>query len=323
MATDFRLREVLPQITDALMATYTECRRTNHLGHKPLPSREAIADIMADLMDVLYPGFVRRQNLHMGNVEYHVGDLLDGLHDKLTQQIARALRHEYEDPSKYAETFPNAPPTDFEAVAQQKTVEFLFRLAELRHKLERDVEAAFVGDPAAKSIPEIIFCYPGIEAVTTYRLAHELLLINVPLIPRMMTEYAHSRTGIDIHPGARIGDSFFIDHGTGVVIGETCDIGNHVKLYQGVTLGALSFPRDAFGNIVRGVKRHPTLEDHVVVYANATVLGGTTVVGHHAAIGSNVWLTHSVEPNTIVSLEKPSLRIRVPGEPEFATSYQI
>jgi serine O-acetyltransferase len=300
MATDIRLKEGLPEITEALVATYTECQHINHLGHKPLPSREAIIDIICDLMDILYPGFVRRQNLHIGNVEYHVGDLVDGLHDKLTQQIARVLRHDVQEN------------IDFESMAQQKTIEFLKRLPELRYILEEDVLAAFVGDPAAKSYPEIIFCYPGLEAITVYRLAHELLLLDVPLIPRMMTEHAHSKTGIDIHPGARIGSSFFIDHGTGVVIGETCDIGKHVKLYQGVTLGALSFPRDDSGNIIRGMKRHPTLEDEVVIYANATILGGDTVIGHHAVIGSNVWLTQSVEPFTTVSLEKPSLRIRVP-----------
>src|SRR5262249_14368504 len=161
-------------------------------------------------------------------------------------------------------------------LAQQRAVDLLRRLPGLRTLLDKDVQAAFEGDPAAKSYPEIIFCYPGLEAVTVYRIAHELLLLGVPLIPRMMTEHAHSQTGIDIHPGARIGPSFFIDHGTGVVIGETCDIGTHVKLYQGVTLGALSFPRDAAGNIIRGMKRHPTLEDDVVVYANATILGGDT-----------------------------------------------
>jgi serine O-acetyltransferase len=303
MATDIRLKEGLPEITEALVATYTECKHINHLGHKPLPSREVIVEILADLMDILYPGYVRRQNLHIGNVEYHVGDLIDGLHDKLTQQIARTLRHDYE---------ADGGPVDFEALAQQKTIELLRRLPDLRTVLELDVQAAFEGDPAAKNYHEIIFCYPGLEAVTVYRIAHELLLLGVPLIPRMMTEHAHSKTGIDIHPGARIGPSFFIDHGTGVVIGETCDIGAHVKLYQGVTLGALSFPRDAAGNIIRGMKRHPTLENDVVVYANATILGGDTVIGHHAVIGSSVWLTHGVEPYTMVSMEKPSLRIKSP-----------
>lgn len=311
MATDIRLKETLPEITEAIVATYTECRHINHLGHRPLPSKDAVADILEDLLDVLFPGFRRRQNLHLGNMEYHVGDLVDKLHDKLTQQITRALRHEHQGDG-----------IDFEALAQEKTVEFLKRLPEVRCLLEDDVESAYLGDPAAKSHHEIIFCYPGLEAVTVYRIAHELVLLSVPLIPRMMTELAHSRTGIDIHPGARIGPGFFIDHGTGVVIGETCDIGRNVKLYQGVTLGALSFPRDASGNIIRGMKRHPTLEDDVVVYANATILGGDTVVGHHAVIGSNVWLTQSVDPGTVVSLEKPQLRMKADGKAP-AWAYQI
>lgn len=314
MATDIRLKEALPEVTEAIVATYTECNRTSHLGHKPLPNREAIVEILEDLMDILYPGYWRRQNLHMGNVEYHVGDLIDGLHDKLTQQIARALRHEY---------CQKTPHADFEALAQQKTVELLRRLPDLRLLLDDDVQAAFEGDPAAKGFHEIIFCYPGLFAVTIYRVAHELLLLGVPLIPRMMTEYAHMKTGVDIHPGARIGRAFFIDHGTGVVIGETCDIGTNVKLYQGVTLGALSFPRDVDGNIIRGMKRHPTLEHDVVVYANATILGGETIVGHHSVIGSSVWLTHSVPPHTIVSLEKPSLRIKGIEPHDLVPTYQI
>jgi serine O-acetyltransferase len=319
MATDIRLKEALPEITEAVVATYTECSRTSHLGHRPLPNREAIAEIVCDFMDILYPGYWRRQNLHLGNVEYHVGDLIDGLHDKLTQQIARALRHEHE--CGGVET---GSAEDLEKEAQQKTVDLLRRLPDIRFVLEQDLEAAFEGDPAAKSYHEIIFCYPGLEAVTVYRIAHQLLLLGVPLIPRMMTESAHSRTGIDIHPGARIKTGFFIDHGTGVVIGETCDIGRNVKLYQGVTLGALSFPRDASGNIIRGMKRHPTLEDEVVVYANATILGGDTIIGHHAVIGSNVWLTQSVAPYTVVALEKPSLRMRSPGGGNgFVPDYQI
>ena len=176
--------------------------------------------------------------------------------------------------------------------------------------LATDAEAAFTGDPACRSIDEVIFCYPGLEAITVHRLAHELLTLGVPFIPRMMSEYSHKQTGIDIHPGANIGDHFFIDHGTGVVIGETCDIGSHVKLYQGVTLGALSFATDGDGALVRDTKRHPTLEDRVIIYANATVLGGATVVGHDSVIGSSVWLTRSVAPHSTVTLEKPKLRIR-------------
>ena len=317
MATDIRLKESLPEITEALVATYTECKYINHLGHKPLPSREAIVDILADLFDILYPNFTRRQNLHIGNVEYHIGDLVDGLHDKLMQQFGRALRHEQDCQAVVADN------EDFEAMAQQKAVDFLRRLPDVRLLLEQDVESAFLGDPAAKSHHEIVFCYPGLEAISVYRLAHEMLLLGIPLIPRMMTECAHSKTGIDIHPGARIGHGFFIDHGTGVVIGETCDIGRNVKLYQGVTLGALSFPRDADGNIIRGMKRHPTLEDEVVVYANATILGGDTVIGKHAVIGSNVWLTQSVAPQTVVSLEKPSLRMKGPETQDLVPKYQI
>jgi serine O-acetyltransferase len=314
MAPDIRLKESLPEITEAILATYTQCSHINHLAHKPLPSREAVVDVLTDFLEIIYPGFIRRQNLHMGNVEYHVGDLVDGLHDKLTQQIARALRHDSQ-----SERGTN----DFEGSGQQITIELLKRLPQLRTILEQDVQAAFEGDPAAKGYHEIVFCYPGVEAVTIYRIAHEMLLLGVPLIPRLMTEYAHSKTGIDIHPGAKIGPGFFIDHGTGVVIGETCEIGTRVKLYQGVTLGALSFPRDAQGNVIRGKKRHPTLEDDVVVYANATILGGQTVVGHHAVIGSSVWLTHSVVPYALVSLEKPSLRIRGPETGDAVLPYEI
>jgi serine O-acetyltransferase len=176
--------------------------------------------------------------------------------------------------------------------------------------LAADVQAAYDGDPACNSLDEVIFCYPGLEAVTVYRLAHELQQIGVPFIPRMMTEWAHKETGIDIHPGARIGRHFFIDHGTGVVIGETCEIGDHVKLYQGVTLGALSFPTDAHGKLIRNRKRHPTIEDRVVIYASATILGGRTIIGHDSVVGSSVWLTRSVAPYSTVTLESPRLRIR-------------
>ncbi len=313
MATDIRLRDELREVTEALVDTYESCGRTHHLGHSSLPSTEGVADILADLSDVLFPGFARRQNLHRGNVEYYVGSLVDGLHDKLTHQVSRALRHELGEES---------PHVDFEALAQQKVMTFLRRLPELRGVLEEDVTAAFEGDPAAHSHIEIVWCYPGIIAVSTYRLAHEMLGIGVPLIPRMMTECAHSKTGIDIHPGATIGPGFFIDHGTGVVIGETCIIGRNVRLYQGVTLGALSFPRDAEGQLIRGAKRHPTLEDEVVVYANATILGGETTIGKGAVIGSNVWLTNSVPPNTQVVIEKPSLRVRG-GEDPGTLMYHI
>ncbi len=302
MATDIRLKEELPTITEQLIDTYTECSRMNHLAHEPLPNRDAVAEIVADLHEVLYPGYGKRQSLHIGNIGYYVGSLMDALHDKLTQQIARALRHELCE---------EAPHVDCEKMAQPKAVELLRRLPEIRKTLEQDVDAAFRGDPAARSHHEIIFCYPGLEAITVFRVAHELHALAVPFIPRMMTEFAHAKTGIDIHPGATIGPGFFIDHGTGVVIGETCELGRNVKLYQGVTLGALSFSKDDDGGLVHGsYKRHPTLKDDVVVYANATILGGQTSIGERSVIGSNVWLTESVPADTTVVLEKPKLRLR-------------
>ena len=199
---------------------------------------------------------------------------------------------------------------DFSALSQTKAFEFLETLPEIRQMLAADVQAAFDGDPAAKNLDEIIFCYPGLEAITVHRIAHELYRLQVPFIPRIMSEWSHSRTGIDIHPGAQIGPSFFIDHGTGVVIGETTVIERQVKLYQGVTLGALSFPKDESGNIIRGAKRHPTIEEGVVIYANATVLGGDTVIGRNSVIGSSCAVSKSVAPNTIVTLDKPQLRFR-------------
>ncbi|MDZ7619683.1 MAG: serine O-acetyltransferase EpsC, partial [Patescibacteria group bacterium] len=267
---------------------------------------EAVNNATEDLKEVLFPGYRRGDGLHLGNVTYHTGDLIDRLHDRLSVQIARAMCHEA---GKNSRCNPEQK-ADFETVGHKKALAFLERLPELRHILALDVEAAYVGDPACKSLDEVIFCYPGLEAVTVYRLAHLLHDLNVPLIPRMMTEWAHRRTGIDIHPGATIGRHFFIDHGTGVVVGETTELGEHVKLYQGVTLGALSFPTDAHGNLVRGQKRHPTIEDRVVIYANATILGGETVIGHDAVIGASTWITHSVPPRTVVTLEKPAMRIR-------------
>ncbi|NUQ61452.1 MAG: serine acetyltransferase [Pirellulales bacterium] len=314
MASDFRLKERLPELTDRIVSTYAEVGTIHHLGHCPLPNYEAVISATEKLKEILYPGYRRRDGLHLGNVTYHVGDLIDKLHDELTLQIARALCHE----SGANLTCDCQTRSDFEAMGQARTMAFLEQLPRLRKVLALDVEAAYAGDPACKSLDEVIFCYPGLEAITVYRLAHLLHQLEIPLIPRMMTEWAHSRTGIDIHPGAKIGKYFFIDHGTGVVIGETCDIGDWVKLYQGVTLGALSFPKDAEGKLVRGIKRHPTIEDRVVIYANATVLGGETVLGHDSVIGSSVWLTQSVAPHTTVTLERPQLRMRGEQADELA-----
>ena len=309
MSSDTPGKNRLPDVTDQVVATYSQIGTINHLGHSPLPHNDAVIEITHDLMEVIYPGYQRRQKLHAGNVAYHVGDLLEGLSNALTQQIARALRHKQalansDDPQ-------SADANDaFEELAKQKTIALLESLPRLRELLATDVQAAYDGDPAAQGLDEIILCYPGLQAITVHRLAHELYGLDVPFIPRMMAEWSHNRTGIDIHPGATIGPSFFIDHGTGVVIGETTEIAAHVKLYQGVTLGALSFPKDDSGQLVRGQKRHPTIEEGVVIYANATVLGGETVIGSRSVIGASVSLIQSVPPNTVVTIEKPQLKFR-------------
>ncbi len=305
MATDLRRKEELTDLTDRILETYDRIGKINHLGHSPLPNIGAVHEILQDIQEIIFPGYRRRQNLHGANVGYYIGDLIDGLHDKLTQQIARAIRHERKTLEQEGDC-----DVDYEALGQIKTLQFLDRIPELRATLAQDVQFAFDGDPAATGLDEIIFCYPGLEAITVQRIAHELQRLRVPFIPRMMTEWAHARTGIDIHPGAKIGPSFFIDHGTGVVIGETCDIAAFVKIYQGVTLGALSFPRDEQGNIIRGKKRHPTIEEGVVIYANATILGGDTVIGAGSVIGASVTLSKSIPANTVVTVDKPSLKFR-------------
>lgn len=322
MASDLRLKEQLPNLTDRIVKSYTDIGTINHLGHCPLPSYQKVIAAIEQLKDVIYPGYRRRQGLHLGNITYHVGDLIDDLHDKLTTQIGRALLHEARVRS---DDVCGEEDEDYEAKGQAIAIHFLEQIPAVRKTLATDVQASYDGDPACKNLDEVIFCYPGLEAITVFRLAHELHKLEVPFIPRMMTEWAHQKTGIDIHPGATIGEYFFIDHGTGVVIGETCNIGEHVKIYQGVTLGALSFDTDADGKVVRDAKRHPTIEDRVVIYANATVLGGRTIVGENSVVGSSVWLTHSVEANTTVLLEKPNLRMRGDRPEELApeANYQI
>lgn len=304
----------LPLLTAKLVETYSAGSTASYLGQHPLPSRETTRELLDDLFELMYPGYGRRQNLHLGNVTYHVGDLLDSLSERLSRQVARALRHDPKCPTASS---------DVDAIAKQKTQQFLGKLPAIRKALEQDVQAAHDGDPAATGTAEVVFCYPGLYAITVYRLSHALLQMQVPLIPRMMAEHAHSQTGIDIHPAAQIGPRFFIDHGTGVVIGATCIIGERVTIYQGVTLGAYNFPRDDHGHLIRTTKRHPTLEDHVIVYANASVLGGDTVVGHHSIIGSNVRLSHSVAPYSSVVIGEPSLRIRTKSQPGDNLQFDI
>lgn len=308
MPVQMLLKDKLPEITDMIVQSYQDLGTINHLGYCPLPSMNEVIEIVEDLKELLYPGYKKRQNLHLGNIEYHVGDLVDSLCERMIIQICRALRHL--DMKEGINVCNDGHEHDYENLATRIVVDFFETIPAIRKLLATDVQAAFDGDPAAKGTDEIIFCYPGLEAVTVHRLAHELYKADVPYIPRMMAEWSHARTGIDIHPGAQIGPSFFIDHGTGVVIGETCIIHGNVKIYQGVTLGALSFPKDENGAIIRGAKRHPTIGEGTVIYANATILGGDTHIGAYSVIGASVSLSKSVPASTVVTIDKPSLRFR-------------
>ena len=289
-------------IARAIADTYgTLVPKLQHLAPTPLPDRNAVIRIVDELLQAIYPGYFGAKSVLPDNVVEHLSGLLDGVYGRLTEEIYRSIRSDCTSLDK------NCP--HCRAIAADHALDLLGRIPDLRRRLAHDVQAGYEGDPAAKGTDEVIFAYPAIYAISVFRIAHELSGMGIPLLPRIMTEYAHSRTGIDIHPGADIGKGFFIDHGTGVVIGETTRIGDNVKIYQGVTLGALSFPKDDAGNIVRGRKRHPTIEDHVVIYAGATILGGGTVIGEGSIIGGNVWLTKSVPRHTKVMNANPELVI--------------
>jgi serine O-acetyltransferase len=277
--------------------------KIHHLDRQPLPSHAEIIRVLVTSHELLFPGYIGAQGLAGDSLRLHVESRMSWLYETLTEQIRRAIGHS----QKIGEA------CDITArEASDCAAKFLSKFVSMRELLASDVDAAFDGDPAATCKDEIIFSYPSIYAVMVYRLAHEFFKMNIPLIPRIMTEHAHHRTGIDIHPGTSIGPRFFIDHGTGVVIGGTAVIGSNVKLYQGVTIGAFSFDKDGSGELVRNTKRHPTIEDDVVIYAGATILGGDTVIGRGSVIGGNVWLTHSVPPGTRVLQESPNLRIITP-----------
>jgi serine O-acetyltransferase len=299
----------LPQLVDEILASYRADARTQRIEQQFLPNKQTIIEITDLLLELTYPGFIGRHELNWQNAEYHAGAVVGRLYDTLTTEIEQCLCFERE----VCEQPPDEN-VDCSQIAVETTDAFLREIPVIRALLTTDVQAAYDGDPAATSTAEIILAYPAIIAITIYRYAHALQALRVPMMPRIMTEHAHRLTGIDIHPGATIGPSFFIDHGTGVVIGETCEIGAHVKIYQGVTLGALSFPKDARGRLIRGEKRHPTVRDHVTVYANATVLGADTVLGEGAVVGGSVFLTRSVEPYHQVSMTPPDLKIRPPRE---------
>jgi len=267
-----------------------------------VPSDESVRDILTRFQEVLFIGYFGKQEIPDWDLEPHLHVLMSQLFDSLATQIAKSLVHECKMPREGCDRC--------RSNGERNAAEIIGKIPRIREVLEGDVQAAYDGDPAAKSLDEIIFSYPGLRAIMVHRIAHELYLQDVPLLPRIMSEYAHAITGIDIHPGANIGRNFFIDHGTGVVIGETTLIGNNVKIYQGVTLGALSFPKDERGNLLRDIKRHPTLEDNVTVYSGTTILGGDTVIGRGSTVGGNVWLTGSVPSGTKVVIKTPELRMK-------------
>ena len=299
MTNEDRSRQ-LRQLTREVVATYGTFGSINRLGEKNLPSQTAVVTILEELQALVFPGYHGEPLPMDADLEVLVGARLEGLRRNLSAVIERTLKfcHQLDCECEKLWQMVGATSADkpFKAAADHVTMVYLAQLPEIRRLLDLDVQAAFEGDPAATNTDEVILCYPGITAISTHRLAHPLHQLGVPLVPRMMSEWSHHRSGADIHPGAEIGERIFIDHCTGVVIGETTLIGADVKIYQGVTLGALSFPRNPDGTLIKGGKRHPTIGDRVTIYANATILGGETVVGDGAVIGGGAWLTESVPP---------------------------
>src|ERR1051326_259140 len=294
----------LPQVVQTIRAPVTSSPRLQHLNRVYLPSRDVIIGIIERLRQLVFPGYFGKQGLTSANLPFRIGELVIELSDMLYEQVRCCLRYREQIPGTNGD---NEKCEQCDQEAAEIVGRFLDRVPHVRELLADDVEAAYDGDPAAQSTDETIFCYPGLFAITVQRLAHEFYEMKVPLLPRIMTEYAHSLTGIDIHPGAKLGRRFFIDHGTGVVVGETTEIGDNVKVYQGVTLGALA---PGYGQLLRGQKRHPTIEDDVTIYAGATILGGETRIGRGATIGGNVFLTSSVPPLNQVSAEPPKLKYK-------------
>jgi len=290
----------LTQIADNLVDSFQKYGGINHIDGANLPSREAVVEITRDLLRLVFPGFYDKKPIHSSQIVKYTSELVSSVARRLEAEIYKSL--EYRPCDK-------CDREDMAGTAARVTHDFLQELPAVRAILQTDVIAAYEGDPAAISNDEVIVAYPGIEAIATQRMAHPLYQRHVALIPRIMTEWAHNKTGIDIHPGAQIGKSFFIDHGTGVVIGETTVIGQHVKIYQGVTLGEKSFTKDEKGRVVKGNKRHPNIEDDVTIYAGATILGDVTI-GNGSIIGGNVWLLESVPPKSVVYQEAGQTRIR-------------
>jgi serine O-acetyltransferase len=301
VASTVEFRQEIPRIVDELVLSCEREDCFDHVSLEQLPSRDGLIDILERARRILYPGYFFNSRVDRMNLGYYFGQEGTAFFELLSEQITLAVRHEC--------LRHDLPCTHCQERGENEAVLFMRSLPALRKALALDVRAAYEGDPASQSTDEIIFSYPGLFAITVYRIAHEFHKMGIPLIPRIMTEHAHSLTGIDIHPGAEIGESFFIDHGTGVVIGETTVIGKRVRLYQGVTLGALSVPRGATETL-RAKKRHPTIEDDVIIYSGATVLGGETIIGARSVIGGNVWITESIPPDTKVFLKRPELVVQ-------------
>ena len=325
MKTETKIsHEIASRLVEVLDTTKP---RITELVQTPIPSCASIEEIIGTIKQILFPGFCDSQNYPTESLHLYLELNVESLIKQLTQQIsiALALAQKFDSPDHDVVFDQNIDSDAFVADAKSLAEAFVEKLQEIRVVLSTDIQAAYDGDPACKNLGEVILCYPGLQAVLVHRVAHELYKLDIPYLPRMMAEWIHGETGIDIHPGAQIGNHFFIDHGTGVVIGETCVIGEYVKIYQGVTLGALSFPTDGSGALVRDTKRHPTIQDNVVIYANATVLGGRTVVGHDSVIGSSVWLTRSIDAFTTILMEKPKLHLRDETPDDFRPplDYQI
>ena len=287
MNIEHKMRSAVEQLADQKSLNLV-CHE--HRIGEPLPSIEKLGKVVGIVREILFPGYFGNTSLRLNTIKHYVGVYIDELFELLSEQILAGLCFTCQNPEL-------VDMQERSKFAQVLASDFISFLPEIRRLLVTDVEAAYIGDPAANSRSEVIYCYPTVRAIINHRVAHQLLQLNVPIIPRIISEMGHSETGIDIHPGAQIGESFTIDHGTGVVIGSTCIIGNNVKLYQGVTLGAKSFPLDKEGNPIKGIPRHPIVEDNVIIYAQATILGRIRI-GANSVIGGNVWVTNSLPPNS-------------------------
>ena len=291
-------REELPKVIKMVLKSMEDDRSFAHIGDEPIHFSTSVKEMIDKFREILFPGYFSSEKIDNANLVYNIGQNVSQLYDILSEAIVHVLRH---DCLRYGQKC-----SECEKGGNEIALTTIKAIPDLRVSLAGDVRGVFDGDPAAKSYDEIIFSYPGLYAITVYRIAHILFNLKVPQLPRIMTEYAHSLTGIDIHPGATIGERFVIDHGTGIVVGETSVIGKNVRVYQNVTIGALSLPPDA-GERLRDAKRHPTIEDDVIIYSGATILGGETIIGARSVVGGNVWLTTSIPPDTKVFIESPSL----------------